>query len=229
MHIWGKCTPDTFLGCRVWCYFSSLAQTGLISITAQSSTRRRWSTSSSAPCPAGEQSFSLCSWNHHPPEGWSCVRTTLLRDLGLVWAKMILTPRWNGSTIKRFPGHRDLCFVLCALCLDIVIRIIFIFNFEGQRLPSASSLMTSIRTRTTIRAPSQWRSCPSARYSCFPGFFFPFYVETSEAPQPLVYSACVNAKNLSYYIWFHSCRWEQTQLKLVTNVWSLDRCVHLLF
>lgn len=86
---------------------TSLSQTGLISITAQSSTRRRWSTSSSAPCPAGEQSFSLCSWNHHPPEGWCCVRTTLLRDLELVWAKMILTPRWNGSTIKRFTGHRD--------------------------------------------------------------------------------------------------------------------------
>lgn len=36
-----------------------LSQRGLISTTAPSSTLRRWSTSSSAPCPAGERHFSL--------------------------------------------------------------------------------------------------------------------------------------------------------------------------
>lgn len=108
MHILVKCTPDTFLCWRVWCYFSSLSQMGLISITAQSSTRRRWSTSSSAPCPAGERHFGSCPWNRHPPEGWRRVRTTPWCDLEAVWAKMILTPRWNGSTIKRFTERRDI-------------------------------------------------------------------------------------------------------------------------
>lgn len=45
----------------------------------------------------------------------------------------------------------------------------FLFNCKGRRRPSASSLTTSIQTPTTTRAPSPWRSCPSARYTatCF--------------------------------------------------------------
>ena len=39
----------------------SLSQTGLISTTAPSNTLRRWWTSSSAPCPAGEQSVTVLS------------------------------------------------------------------------------------------------------------------------------------------------------------------------
>ena len=50
----------------------------------------------------------------------------------------------------------------------------FLFNFKGQRHPSASSLMTSIRTRSIIRAPSLWRQYLSARYKamCFVYFSF---------------------------------------------------------
>lgn len=35
---------------------------------------------------------------------------------------------------------------------------------QGQRPPSASSLMTSIQTPTTTRAPFLWKLYPSARY-----------------------------------------------------------------
>lgn len=207
---------------------SLLSQRGLISIMAWSSTLRRWWTSSSAPCPAGERRFSLHAyisiilrkchggialhlefWTHRPFE-WLSPHTLWLFYIhlseqiqnGLWWIikrnQMLLQLEWDCASQWEY-GLSSTCLSQFRNCLNyrlidcawLIIRIaaipcpvfpcieegpfiillrsclinVFFFIFQGQRPPSASSLTTSIQTRTITRAPFLWKLYPSARYT----------------------------------------------------------------